>query len=78
LERHDTPWEVRKLDKGFRVSGTKIERFAARTDFDNPHGVRRLRDIMRKTGILIELEKRGIEPGDAIEIGREGTYRIEY
>ncbi len=79
LDRQDIPWEVQKGNRGdFTVTGTKIERFAHRTDFDNPHGVRRLRDIMRKTGILTELEKQGIEPGSKISIGKEGQYSIEY
>lgn len=78
LDTQDIPWEVRRNDKNFVVTGTKIERFAGRTDFANPHGVRRLRDIMRKTGILAELEKQYIEPGDKILIGDKGRYQIEY
>lgn len=78
LERHETPWKVVQDKKGFVVTGTKIEKFAARTDFENPHGVRRLRDIMRKMGIMSHLEKRKIEPGTTIQIGVNGDYKIDY
>lgn len=78
LERHEIPWKVVKNRKGFVVTGTKIEKFAHRTDFDNPHGVRRLRDIMRKMGIMSYLQKQQIEPGTTIQIGISGDYKIDY
>ena len=78
LERHDIPWKITKEKKKFIVTGTKIEKFAHRTDFENPHGVRRLRDIMRKMGIMAHLEKQQIEPGTKIQIGVNGEYTIDY
>jgi GTP-binding protein len=78
LERHETPWKVTKTRKHFLVTGTKIEKFAHRTDFENPHGVRRLRDIMRKMGIMSYLQKQKIEPGTTIQIGTSGEYKIDY
>lgn len=68
-------WHVTKDGKVFVLSGKKIERFAMRTDFDNPHGVERLRDILAKMGILRELERQGITPGQTIQIG---THKVEY
>jgi GTPase len=62
-------WKVTKNKDHFVVAGKKIERFAQRTDFENPHGVRRLRDIMRKMGIMHELEKQKIDAGQTIVIG---------
>ncbi len=61
-------WKITKTDKGFIITGKKIERFAARTDFANYHALQRLRDIMKKMGITHELIRRGIEPGDKIRI----------
>lgn len=78
LERHETPWKVTKTNKHYLVTGTKIEKFAHRTDFDNPHGIRRLRDIMRKMGIMSHLEKQKIKPGTTIQIGVNGEYKIDY
>lgn len=66
--KRDDSWRVDKTAKGYLVSGTRIEQFAGRTDFDNVHAVARLREIMRKTGIMKELLRRGIEPGQTIVI----------
>jgi len=69
--KEDDSWKVEKTEDGFRVSGQKIERFAGRTDFSNPHAVERLRDIMRKLGILHELTRQDVNPGDNITIGSD-------
>ncbi len=66
----DESWKVKKVDKGFVVTGRKIERFAMRTDFTSYHSVRRIRDIMKKMGIMHELSRQGIEPGQKIKIGQ--------
>lgn len=62
-------WTVAKDEEKFVVSGEKIERFARRTDFNNPEGVGRLRDIMSKMGIMHELVRRGAESDSIVEIG---------
>lgn len=72
----DAPWHVERKDDRFVVTGRKIERFAARTDFSSSQGVERLRDIMRKMGIMHELVRKGIEPGTKVHIGKIGS--IEY
>lgn len=69
-------WHVDQVDGVFVVTGHKIEKFAARTDFDSHHAVQRLRDIMRKMGIMHELVRRGVEPGQKIRIGTKGS--LEY
>ena len=58
------------------MQGEKIERFAVKTEFTSPDGTARLRDIMKKKGILHELKRQGIESGDKIRIGEIGS--IEY
>lgn len=68
----DDAWQVTQTDEGYEVTGPKIERFAVRTDFENEEGVDRLRDIMRKLGIMHELERRGIEMDDQIIFGKSG------
>jgi GTP-binding protein len=71
LADDDTAWSVAKEDTVFVVHGRKIERFASRTHFENDEGVQRLRDIMRKMGIMHELVRQGINPGDKIRIGSD-------
>jgi GTP-binding protein len=67
---------VEKQDDMFVVRGERIEKFARRTDFDSEEGVQRLRDIMRRAGILHELKRQGIEPGQTIQIANAG--RLKY
>lgn len=71
-------WNIKKTDKGFTVTGKKIERFARRTDFDSFHGTQRLRDIMKKMGIMHGLVRQNIEPGNKIQIGQPKIGSIEY
>jgi len=69
-------WKVEKRDDAYHVVGPKIEQFAGRTDFDNEEGVQRLRDIMQRMGIMHELVRLGIQPGQ--EIIFANRYKIPY
>lgn len=73
LQDHTAAWSVEKSDDGFVVTGPKIEQFASRTDFSNEEAVQRLRDIMKKMGILHDLVRKGIEPGQNIYIANKGV-----
>lgn len=64
--KDQSSWRVSREGDTFIVSGSKIERFAVRTDFENEEAVRRLRVIMRKQGIEHELRRQGIEPGNTV------------
>ena len=55
-------------DGVYIVKGKKIEKFARRTNFNNIHGVNRLRDIMRKMGIEQEIRRMGGVNESIIEI----------
>ncbi len=70
IDDQEAAWEVTKEEDAYVVRGPKIERFAARTDFNSPAGVERLRDIMQKQGIMHQLVRQGITPGDSIRIGK--------
>lgn len=61
-------FNVEKNENGYLVTGPKIERFALKTDFTNPHATMRLYDIMRKMGIVKRVEKLGANYGDKIII----------
>lgn len=68
--RTDEDWRVEKTKDGFVVTGSKIESFARRTDFDNPDAVDRLHDILRRLGIMREMERQGMGIGKTITIGK--------
>ena len=74
----DEAWTVVKEDGRFIITGRKIEKFAARTNFDTPAGIQRLRDIMKKMGIMHHLIRGGLTSGDTIVIGNRGEYSFIY
>lgn len=74
-EKRDA-WRVTHDGSRYTVTGVKIEKFARRTNFDTEAGRRRLWDIMRKMGIMHELERQGFKVGDVIVFGRLGEYRL--
>lgn len=76
-EQLEEAWSVEKQGEAYIIRGVKIERFANRTDFDNPHGVNRLRDIMRKMGIMHELERQGAAPNSLIKIANHEFTLLE-
>ena len=69
-------WVVKKDNKTFIIEGTRIEKFASRTDFNNPHSLNRLRDIMRKMGIGYELERQGASGESEVRIGTSKIFRL--
>ena len=77
LQKDASAWEIISTDNGYEVHGQKIERFAERTDFDSLEAIQRLKDIMRRMGIMRELERRGVQAGTRIRIGADGN-SIEY
>ena len=78
LDASEDDWQVVKNKQVFIVTGEKIERFARRTDFTNEHAVQRLRDIMRREGILHELRRQDIEAGETIQIGNSQSSSFPY
>lgn len=77
-EQKRDAWKVTHDGGRFVVTGLKIEKFAARTNFNTEPGRRRLWDIMGKMGIMHELERQGLTEGDTVSIGRSGTYTMTY
>lgn len=72
LKPNEQAWHIQKQGNNFLVNGKKIERFAARTNFESDHSLERLRDIMKKMGIIRELNRQKAEPGSKIIIGSFG------
>jgi GTPase len=79
LTQKPDSWKLVRLDeKTFVLTGHKIEKFAHRTDFTNEHGVTRLRDIMKKMGIMNQLKKEVANPDDTIIIGSPKIGSLKY
>ncbi len=74
LNDDENSWSIHREGKLFIVRGDKIEQFARRTDYENEEGLQRLRDIMRKNGIIHELIRSGIEAGDKIQVGNSTPF----
>lgn len=64
-------WQVIRDGDTFTVTGEKIERFARRTDLANYASLNRLRDIMKKLGIVSELKKQGATDESLITIANK-------
>jgi GTP-binding protein len=62
-------YEVQRTGEGsYRVLGTGIERLVARYDLDNEDALAYLERRLRGIGVIDELESKGFEPGDEVEI----------
>ncbi|MEK7603417.1 MAG: GTPase ObgE [Patescibacteria group bacterium] len=73
LDPDERTWKVTKQGKNFIITGRKIERFAERTNFESDHSIERLRDIMKKMGIIRELNRQKAISGTEIFIGGKGS-----
>jgi GTP-binding protein len=60
----------REPDGAWRVSGARIERLAAQTDFAIGESAERFQRTLERTGIDAELRAAGVEPGDTVRFGR--------
>lgn len=72
----EASWQVEKHGQHYEVKGQKIEKFARRTDFNNPHSLNRLRDIMRKMGVSHELERQGAVGDSGVKIGNSEIFSL--
>ena len=75
-KQKELSFTVNKQDDIFVIKGQRIEKFAMRTDFNNPHTINRLRDIMRKMGIMHELERQGANGGSILRIGTSKEFSL--
>ena len=65
----DRVFVSREQDGAFRVSGKRIERIAAQTDFDVEESAERFQRDLERSGADAELRRAGIEPGDTVRVG---------
>ena len=74
-------WQIKKIKEDeqdvYFVTGSKIEKFARRTQFESHEGLNRLRDIMKKMGISHALRRAGAEGNSIIRIGNDTFTLLE-
>lgn len=78
-EFKELEWKVERIEESvYQVTGRKLERFAMRTDPESEEAVRRLRDILKKKGVIHDLTRKGIRRGDSIVFGKNKQTPIIY
>lgn len=61
---------VEREDYAFRVRGSRVERIVAMTDLENDEAVAHMERQLERLGVLAELERAGVKPGDVVRIGK--------
>lgn len=73
--RPNEPFTISKQDETFIISGERVERLAAMTNFDSDEGLARFEQILAKMGVDKKLRELGAVEGDTVRIGPyEFTY----
>ncbi len=69
------PFVIQKEEETFVISGERVERLAAMTNFDSDEGLARFEQILAKMGVDKKLREMGASEGDTVRIGPyEFTY----
>ncbi len=69
-------WEVSVDDAGgYYIEGGIVDKFSARTDFENEESVQRLRSILQKQGVLHELARHGARAGATVHV-KSGSFEL--
>lgn len=69
------PFVIHKEDETFVITGERVERLAAMTDFDSDEGLARFEQILAKMGVDKRLREMGATEGDTVRIAHyEFTY----
>ncbi len=71
VETEEKPLQIKKKGDVFIVSGTAVEKIAAKSDFESEEALLRFQNYCRRSGLDKELKKKGIEEGDTVCIGQE-------
>ncbi len=73
----EKPLQVSREGDVFVVSGTAVEKMAAKTDFESEDALLRFQNYCRRSGVDQQLKKMGIKEGDTVRIGNEEFYYYE-
>ena len=73
--RPSEPFAIHKEEETFVITGERVERLAAMTNFDSDEGLARFEQILAKMGVDKKLRELGAVEGDTVRIGQyEFTY----
>jgi GTP-binding protein len=67
----DAGFSVSAEPDGFRVRGSRPERWVRQTDFSNDEAVGYLADRLARLGVEEELQRQGAQPGSTVMIGED-------
>lgn len=59
----------RTADGAWRLTGRRVERLVAQTDFDNDESAARFQRELSRLGVVEALRRAGVEAGDSVRIG---------
>jgi GTP-binding protein len=62
---------ARDTDGAWRVSGRRVERLVAQTDFENDESAARFQRELDRLGIVSALRRAGVAQGDVVRVGDE-------
>ena len=68
-------FRIERVNGVFEVSGKRIEKILAMTNFNTDEGLRRFQMIVEKMGLEEALRRQGIKPGDTVKID---DFEFEY
>lgn len=60
-----------KESDGFHVSGREIEKWVAMTKFESRDALERFQKILKRLGVISELNRLGAKPGDTVFLGEK-------
>ena len=69
LESAPDLFSIQREDGSYRVSGRRIERLAAQTNFENEESAERFQRDLARLGVERELIRAGVTAGDTVRIG---------
>jgi len=73
VHRYDAAQSGFTVDRGsdgaWQVSGRRVERLVAQTDFDNDESAARFQRELSRLGVVDALRRAGVEAGDIVRIG---------
>ncbi|MDD5089477.1 MAG: Obg family GTPase CgtA, partial [Candidatus Wallbacteria bacterium] len=69
IKNPEKPLNIVHQGNTFHITGSLVERVAARVDFRNPFALRWFQGFLKEKGITDRLHKMGISSGNTVEIG---------